>query len=580
MMNDKKQIKICAIYGRASDQAAAEREFGTIEQQEAIGREFADGLSKTTNFIHHVKYVLIEETGLSGATTNRPKYQELLGLIRGRKINVVIAKEISRLSRSTAYFCDFMMICEEHDVAVRIRNVDVDPTTPSGKAMFGLLAVLAEFERDLVRERVRTNARSRMLNDRKINGGAVILGFNLHKDQKGVWVPNDEELAVVRMLFEKFVQCVSYRSTAEYANQLGHRTKQGKKFTGAYIKSTVTNRRYIGKLRVPQDEGHLWVDLPYGSVVSVELFEKAQKCVKLVSSKFCRSNKIQRRVYSLTGLLEYQDGTSFTGYSGTGRGDKTYNYYRNPENKLLLDASTLEKAVVKSLRVFEKDKDMTAYASKFKKQTSTKVMALKSKSREVEATLKTLMAEEDALRSKLLSNSIPNDQIIKWLEAQLRSIEVRRVESTTVLDNIHREELMLKTAITSPLSLKKSLKALFDALSKAKPEVQRGIFRKLFKKITVYKNNKLKVEWAIPVCKPQENVLLTVKDGSSGETRTPDKVINSFQSCLLLTTSLYLQLLQHANSIDFIATACNLVTPTSTESGDLLVTQRSSYETN
>ena len=105
-MKDRKRIG--ASYSRVSDEESASKEHGSLEQQEHIARDEADRQTLKTGTEHKVEYVLTEKDGVSGGNTKRPEYQKLLKLITARKIDFVVAKEISRLNRSTKDFCDFM----------------------------------------------------------------------------------------------------------------------------------------------------------------------------------------------------------------------------------------------------------------------------------------------------------------------------------------------------------------------------------------------------------------------------------------------------------------------------------------
>lgn len=130
------QSRVGAIYGRVSVlDTENEIEHGSLEQQQHMGFEQAKYLSKNTGVEHTIKHVLIEDKGISGGTSYRPKYQELLKLISERKIDFVVAKEISRISRSTSDFCQFMTLCKQNNVSVHIRGLDVDFSTPYGSAI-------------------------------------------------------------------------------------------------------------------------------------------------------------------------------------------------------------------------------------------------------------------------------------------------------------------------------------------------------------------------------------------------------------------------------------------------------------
>jgi DNA invertase Pin-like site-specific DNA recombinase len=305
------EVKICALYGRESvlDESV---EHGSLEQQKYMGLAVAESLTEASGIEHRVEFVLIEELGVSGKDQNRPKFQELLQLIRADHIDVVIAKEISRLTRSVSDFCEFMELCREHGVAVKIKGLDVDPNTPMGGAMFQILAVVAQLEREMCRERVKSTLRSAMINNKKINGGPIILGFDRDPERKGFWIKNDKEIKQVIFLMQTFCENLSYKETVNAANDKGILNKNKRPFTKSSINNLLKNKRYIGRQRVPRDDGkEAWIDLPFGAVVPVDLFDRVQSCVELVTKKYGRNNKNQRRPYPLSGLLYHEDGSKF-----------------------------------------------------------------------------------------------------------------------------------------------------------------------------------------------------------------------------------------------------------------------------
>jgi len=100
----------------------------------------------------------------SGATDNRPKRQELLKVARQRKLEVILVWQLDRWGRSLV---DLMTTLHELTV-LRGRFVSLtealDLTTPAGRAFAGFLAVFAEFERALIRSRIKdgsSDARAR-----------------------------------------------------------------------------------------------------------------------------------------------------------------------------------------------------------------------------------------------------------------------------------------------------------------------------------------------------------------------------------------------------------------------------------
>jgi DNA invertase Pin-like site-specific DNA recombinase len=95
----------------------------------------------------------IKEVG-SGASV-RELREKLLDAARRRDIDVVIVWRLDRWGRSMADLVTTLQELRDLDVGFVSLTEALDLTTPSGRAMAGLLAVFAEFEREILRERVR-----------------------------------------------------------------------------------------------------------------------------------------------------------------------------------------------------------------------------------------------------------------------------------------------------------------------------------------------------------------------------------------------------------------------------------------
>jgi len=101
---------------------------------------------------------IYQDHAISGAKSreDRPGFDQLLidATRRNRPFDLVAAWSIDRLSRSLPDLISFLQVLRSHNVGLYLHKQNLDTTTPSGKAMFGMLGVFAEFEREMIRERV------------------------------------------------------------------------------------------------------------------------------------------------------------------------------------------------------------------------------------------------------------------------------------------------------------------------------------------------------------------------------------------------------------------------------------------
>jgi DNA invertase Pin-like site-specific DNA recombinase len=135
-------MKRAALYGRVSTKDR--------------GQDPERQLREMCEFAKYRKWKIVTtlDDHMTGKRTDRPGYKALWQLVRARKVDVVIVHEFSRFARSTI---ELLKTLEEF----RALGVDfvsikqqVDTTTPSGKLVFGVIALIAEFELEMTRERV------------------------------------------------------------------------------------------------------------------------------------------------------------------------------------------------------------------------------------------------------------------------------------------------------------------------------------------------------------------------------------------------------------------------------------------
>ena len=99
--------------------------------------------------------VVSEITEVGSGAKNNPKRKELINEARRRNIDVIIVWKLDRWSRSVNDL--FQSLTELSNLGVGFISLTeaLDMTTPTGRAMAGLLSIFAEFERELLKERVK-----------------------------------------------------------------------------------------------------------------------------------------------------------------------------------------------------------------------------------------------------------------------------------------------------------------------------------------------------------------------------------------------------------------------------------------
>ena len=97
----------------------------------------------------------VYEDTISGAKAKRPELDKLLkGVIR-KDFDVVMVWDVSRLGRSLKHLVELLEDFNTKGVNLYFHQQGIDTTTPSGKMMFQMCGVFAEFERSILQERVK-----------------------------------------------------------------------------------------------------------------------------------------------------------------------------------------------------------------------------------------------------------------------------------------------------------------------------------------------------------------------------------------------------------------------------------------
>jgi putative DNA-invertase from lambdoid prophage Rac len=103
------------------------------------------------------KIVAVFKETASGAVDDRPERKKAMELARAREIGAILVTELSRWGRSTQDLVQTLDDLHGWKVSVLAQNgLSFDLSTSSGKLMHTIMAGLAEFERDLIRDRVKS----------------------------------------------------------------------------------------------------------------------------------------------------------------------------------------------------------------------------------------------------------------------------------------------------------------------------------------------------------------------------------------------------------------------------------------
>lgn len=175
----------------------------------------------------------------SAKNMDRPALQKLLADMAAGKFGAVCATKLDRLTRSVKDLYGLLETFQERDVALVSTTEAIDATTATGKAMVGLIGVFAEWERDVIRGRVRDGIRGKR--DRGEVYGPVPFGF---RARGGKLAPHEREMEAVRLMRKLRERGKSLRAIAERLNRDGVRTRRSGKWAGRQVAYVLRNDIY------------------------------------------------------------------------------------------------------------------------------------------------------------------------------------------------------------------------------------------------------------------------------------------------------------------------------------------------
>ncbi len=144
----------CAIYTRKSTDHNLDLEFNSLDAQ----REASEAYIKSQA---HEGWRLIpdrfDDGAFSGASLDRPALQALMELIRARQVDVIVVYKVDRLTRSLADFAKLVELFDANDVSFVSVTQSFNTTSSMGRLTLNVQLSFAQFEREVIGERVREN---------------------------------------------------------------------------------------------------------------------------------------------------------------------------------------------------------------------------------------------------------------------------------------------------------------------------------------------------------------------------------------------------------------------------------------
>ena len=224
------------LYARVS--TAEQAADGTSSIEEQIRRGKAIAMLRGSSGPYDV--LTFEDRGVSGSIplAERPAGAEMLAA--ANKGDCIVAAKLDRLFRSAIDALKTADDLKKRGIDLVLIDMGADPVTSTGaaKLFFGLLSLVAEFERGRIAERIGEGRRAKKAKGGCI-GGLPPYGYRtVGSGKAAMLVPNETEQEAVRLIIELSKRSRPYRVSRLLAEQ-GHLDRLGRPFSVIQIKRTI-----------------------------------------------------------------------------------------------------------------------------------------------------------------------------------------------------------------------------------------------------------------------------------------------------------------------------------------------------
>ena len=314
----------CAIYTRKSSEEGLEQEFNSLQAQREACEAFIDSQRHEGWICLRASY---DDGGFSGATMDRPALRQLLADIAAGRVDTVVVYKIDRLTRSLADFAKIVEILDARGASFVSVTQQFNTTTSMGRLTLNVLLSFAQFEREVIGERIRDKIAASKKKGMWM-GGVPPLGYGV-QDRKLVMI--DSEADTVRLIFRRYAELGSVRLLQAELEARGIRSKSwtsvsgrlvgGKPFSRGALYLMLQNRIYRGEI-VHKGQFHPGEHTP---IVDQPLWDAVQEQLAGNTARH-RCGGRTRQPSLLTGMLFDGDGNRMTP-SHAGKKGTHYRYY-------------------------------------------------------------------------------------------------------------------------------------------------------------------------------------------------------------------------------------------------------------
>jgi len=359
----------CAIYTRKSTEEGLEQEFNSLDAQREAAEAFIASQRHEGWTVVPQRY---DDGGFSGGTMDRPALERLLQDVENHRVDCVVVYKVDRLSRSLLDFAKIIEVFDRNGVSFVSVTQQFNTSTSMGRLILNVLLSFAQFEREIIGERIRDKVAAAKRKG-KFTGGTPPLGYDVDPEKTRL-VVNPDEARLVRHIFKRFAEIGSPLTVADELNKKGMTTKawmtkngtfrEGKPWNKTHIYRVLYNRTYLGEV-IHKDKTYPG---EHEAIVTRELWQRAHAVIE--NNKRHRSQHVRAKAPALLkGIIRCGACDRAMSPVSTGTAHKNYRYYTCGRASKTghsncpvrsVPAGDIEGAVIQQLRAIFKSPEMIA----------------------------------------------------------------------------------------------------------------------------------------------------------------------------------------------------------------------------
>ena len=408
--------KIAGIYIRVSTEDQAREGFSLSEQEKRL-KEFCD-------FKRYSIYKIYKDAGISAKNDKRPAYQEMMKDVREKKINVIVALKLDRLTRSVYDIEKLMKTVNDYECDIDCMADESNTTTSNGRMVMRIMTSVSQNEIEKCSERTKFGLAGAIKDGHIPN--QTPLGFK--RDNKKL-VPDPITKDIIVRIYDLYLEGKSYQKISNIFNKEKVLGKDNWRDTTIY--NIITNELYKGDFVHGKRTKHpTYYENVVEPIVSKETWNDCQEQKQRNARHYERT-----ATYLFTNKLKCAKCGHFLGGKASTKATtgKKYYYYKCNHCKTNYKEKDIEEELVTTLfNIMKLDELINDYYTPFIKSKYD------NKTLEYENKIKDLDKQLDRIKTAYIKGIVKIDDFekdIKQIEFQKQDLE-KKLQEQKQYDNL------------------------------------------------------------------------------------------------------------------------------------------------